>query len=168
MNSCCSRFCSRCHSSDWLLQKQTSRWSFVKHRNFRHATVGFIPPCPAQPSLKGSTCTTARMIQSCSESVEMSVTANALHDRLGTNGGVQSFRGIGTCDFTESRMLHNEESSLKNRSPLLRGRRAGIHRVQGFLTINRVSPTLLSRTQLVHLKSNCDTSAVFIPRQQNR
>lgn len=42
------------------------------------------------PGLKGSTCTTAWMIKSCSESVrtgrEMSVTINAAHVRLGTNG----------------------------------------------------------------------------------
>lgn len=79
-----SHFC--CLSPSWLLQRQTMPSSVVKHKNFRHATVGFIHH--SMPRLKwqhmhwqlGPDPDLSQSAQG-----DMSVSINAAHVRLGTN-----------------------------------------------------------------------------------
>lgn len=135
------------------LQKQTRQPNSAGHKNFRHATVGFI----IHPALclNGSTCMAAWMIESCSESVWTSrherhyqcSSCRSWHSR-----GVQSVEEPGTSGSTESLIFLNK--SWKNRCSLLADRRE----VKGVnLLFQGNTPSLISQTRPTRLQKCYET-----------
>lgn len=124
INSCFSQFCCYCHSSSWLLQKQTRQSSFVRHKNFRHATVGFIllPARLERQHMHDSLDDTILFWVGLNGARWASLSIRLMSD-LALAGRTVIRRAWHFWFYRESLILLNEESALKNRCSVVRRRR---------------------------------------------